>query len=372
MRIGSPHQHEPGESRVALDPATAKRLTDAGHGVVIESGAGLGSGHRDDDYRDVGVEIGGAEAVWGCDFVATVESPSAELLRPGVSVLGFLSPFDHVERARTLAATGATLFAFEAIPRTTRAQSMDALSSQAAVAGYQAVLEAATRCDRFFPMLTTAAGTIRPAQVLVLGAGVAGLQAVATARRLGAVVSAFDVREAAAEQVESLGGRFVRVDMEPQDAATSGGYAREVSTDAQQRIIEGLAEHVAGADAVISTAAIPGRPAPRLIETATVARMRPGSVIVDAAAPTGGNCEATRPGEIVDLEGVTVLGPLDLPSRKANHASQMLARNVLSFLELVTGEGLELSIDRDDEIIAGSLIAVGGDLVHPRLNSEGA
>ena len=270
-----------------------------------------------------------------------------------------------------LAATGATIFALEAVPRTSRAQVVDALSSQAAVSGYQAVLEAAVRSDRFFPMLTTAAGTMRPSKVVVLGAGVAGLQAVATARRLGAVVSAFDVRAEAAEQVESLGAKFISIDTEQQDASQSGGYARELEADQQQLVIAALSRHLIDADAIITTAAIPGRPAPLLITAETVEAMRPGAVIVDLAASTGGNCELTVPGETIDVNGVVIVGNTDLASTVPNHASQMYARNTMAFIELVTDpETKALDVDRHDDIVEAAMVARGGKLVHPRLVAE--
>lgn len=368
MRIGVPSQHTAQEARVAITPDVAKRLIAAGHAVVVESGAGVGADYLDDEYRGAGASIAGAGDVWACDFVATIERPSPSVLEPSTAMIGLIAPFDEPDEMKALAETGATIFALEAVPRTSRAQTVDALSSQAAVAGYQAVLEAASASDRFFPMLTTAAGTIRPAKVVVLGAGVAGLQAIATARRLGAVVSAFDVRAAAAEQVESLGASFITVDTETQDAAESGGYAREVAADEQQQIIDGLAPHLTTADAVITTAAIPGMPAPLLIEARTVHAMRPGAVIVDVAAATGGNCELTKPGETVEVDGVRIIGNTDLVSRVANHASQMYARNVMAFIELITDpDTSELRIDYSDDIVDGACIARGGNVVHPRL-----
>lgn len=371
MHIGAPRQQNSLESRVPLTPPVVKRLVDIGHSVTVERGAGERAGHLDAEYTEAGAALGDGATVWGADFVATIERPEASVLGPDVVFIGQISPFDDPEAMKALAATGATIFAFEAVPRTSRAQVVDALSSQASVAGYQAVLEAARLSDRFFPMLTTAAGTLRPAKVVVLGAGVAGLQAVATARRLGAVVSAFDVRADAREQVESLGASFIALDLEAQDASTSGGYAKEVAEDQQRRIIEGLEPHIADADAVITTAAIPGRPAPLLITAQGVSSMRPGAVIVDVAASTGGNCELTRPGETVVVDRVTIVGDTDLVSRVANHASQMYARNVASFIDLITDpETTELRLDFDDDIVADSCIARGGSLVHPRLAGD--
>lgn len=366
MHIGVLTSDRATERRVALVPDVVKKLVGAGHRVTIESGAGVRAGFGDDDYRGAGATVDRPTDV---DVVAVIELPESGLV-PGRSVLGMLRPFDDPAAMGRLAATGVTAWAFEAIPRTTRAQSMDALSSQATVAGYQAVLEGAVASDRFFPMLTTAAGTIRPASVLVLGAGVAGLQAIATARRLGAVVSAFDVRAAAAEQVESLGARFVTLEVPAQDAAASGGYAREVAEDEQRRILDGLAPVVATADVVVTTAAIPGRPAPLLIEAATVERMRPGAVIVDVAAATGGNCELTVADETVHHRGVTIIGATDLMARVPADASRMYARNVTSFLELVSGPEAAFTPDVDDDIVVESTICRDGAIVHPRLQES--
>jgi NAD(P) transhydrogenase subunit alpha len=363
MHIGVLNADRPDERRVSLVPDIVKKLVAAGHRVTIAPGAGIRAGFRDSEYLAAGAEV--AEPV-GADIIVVIDPPVTNLI-PGKSLLGMLRPFDDRENIEALAATGVTAWAFEAVPRTTRAQMVDALSSQATAAGYQAVLEGAARSDRFFPMLTTAAGTIRPASVLVLGAGVAGLQAIATARRLGAVVSAFDVRSAAAEQVESIGARFVTLDVERQDEAQSGGYAREVAEDEQQRILDGLAPVVSVADVVICTAAIPGRRAPLLIEQSTVEQMRPGAVIVDLAAATGGNCQVTVPGETIVHAGVVVIGATDLMARVPADASRMYARNVTSFLELVTGDDGAFTPDVDDEIVRESMICRSGSLVHPRL-----
>jgi len=269
---------------------------------------------------------------------------------------------------RELAATGTIVFAFEAVPRTTRAQTVDALSSQATTAGYQAVLAAAAASDRLFPMLTTAAGTIRPAKVVVLGAGVAGLQAIATARRLGAVVSGFDVRDAAAEQVESLGARFITLgSAEPADASDSGGYAKELADDAQQQIIDGLAPHLADADVVITTAAVPGRDAPKLLDDRTLAMMRSGAVIVDLAASTGGNTTRTEAATTVDVDGVTIIGDSHLARHVAADSSRMYARNVSAFVDLLADDDGAFAPDWSDDIVDGSCIARDGRLVHPRL-----
>jgi len=290
------------------------------------------------------------------------------LLRRGGILLGLLEPLDKPARAEILASAGVTSLAFETLPRTTRAQPMDVLSSQATAAGYQAVLIAAAAHGKFFPMLTTAAGTIRPTKVLVLGAGVAGLQAIATARRLGAIVSAYDVRAAAAEQVESLGARFVHLEIEQQDETKTGGYARELEADAQQRLLMQLGEHVARHDVVISTAAIPGRKAPMLVTREMVEQMAPGSVIVDLAVATGGNCELSKADEQVIHDGVTILAPTDLVSGVATHASQMYARNAAAVLtHLLQDEGIV--IDFDDEITAGLCITHQGRVVNQRVMS---
>lgn len=365
MRIGIPCQNH-NERRVALNPETVAKLIANGHQVVVETGAGDGAGWADGAYIDAGASVASSEDVWRADLVATVGT--VDTTRVGSNaVIGLLRPFDRQDEMTRLAGSGALIFAFEAVPRTTRAQTMDALSSQATVAGYQAVIEASGLSDRLFPMLTTAAGTLPPAKVLVLGAGVAGLQAIATARRLGAVVSAFDVRAAAAEQVKSLGASFVSLDITTQDSAASGGYAQEVAQDEQTQILAGLAPKVAESDVVITTAAIPGKPAPLLITGAMVASMRSGAVIVDLAASTGGNCESTVPGEVVEVGGVTIVGSTDLESRKAADASRMYARNMAAFIDLVTGEDGGFHPDWEDDIVAGACIARDGIVVHPRL-----
>jgi NAD(P) transhydrogenase subunit alpha len=282
----------------------------------------------------------------------------------GSVLVGFLDPFDAPDLITTLVERRVTAFAMEAIPRTTVAQTMDALSSQATAAGYQAVLTAAAAAPRFFPMLTTAAGTIPPARVLVLGAGVAGLQAIATAKRLGAVVSAYDIRPEVREQIESLGARFVAAPVD-ESAAAATGYAKEVADETQRRQMEALTDHVAKAEVVITTAQVPGMTAPLLVSTEMVEQMRPGSVVVDAAAPTGGNCELTRPGETVIHNGVTIMGPVDLAGQVAYDASQMYARNVAAFLGRITGGDGEPNIDLDDEIVGAACITHDGKVVHP-------
>lgn len=354
------------ERRVAVTPESARRLIGQGHSVSISPGAGVGAGHSDESYEEAGVRIGRHSAA---DLLVCVEPPDPDQVTDATAVLGLLDPLGSPADLEKLAGGGATLLAFELIPRTTRAQMVDALSSQASLAGYQAALEAAALSDRIFPMLTTAAGTLRPALVLILGAGVAGLQAIATARRLGAAVSGFDVRAAAAEQVESLGASFVTVEVEAQDSSDSGGYARELADDAETRLLAGLYDHVVGADSVITTAAIPGRPAPLLVTAEMVERMRPGSVVVDGAASTGGNCEVSQPGDTIVIGGVTISAPLDLPSRSANHASQLLARNVANYVELISGGEGDLELDVDDDIVQESIAARGGELTHARVRA---
>jgi NAD(P) transhydrogenase subunit alpha len=352
MQVGVPKEIAPGERRVALVPETVGRLGD-GIEVVVEAGAGAAAGFPDAAYRDAGATIGDP---WSAEVVAKVAAPAAEeaaRLRDGQVLVGFLQPLTDVAGVERLAARGVHAFALESIPRITRAQPMDALSSQATVAGYKGALIAADRLPRFFPMLMTAAGTIPPAKVLVLGAGVAGLQAIATARRLGAVVSSFDVRPAVREQVESLGADFLDLGVHGEE--TEGGYARELTPEQQAEQQAELQNRIPGFDGVITTAAIPGRPAPTLITADAVRAMRDGSVIVDLAAETGGNCELTRPGEIVDEGGVTIVGTTNLPSTMATHASQLLSRNVASLLGLLVKDGA-LSLDWDDEIVAGACV----------------
>jgi H+-translocating NAD(P) transhydrogenase subunit alpha len=353
MRVGVPKEITGGEQRVALVPDAVSRLE--GFAVAVERGAGEAAGFPDGAYAESGAELV-SDAFDGVEAVVKVAGPSdAELakLRSGQVLIAFLQPLTETERIERLRAAGVLAFAMESIPRTTRAQAMDALSSQATVAGYKAVLIGADRLPRFLPMLTTAAGTIAPARALVLGAGVAGLQAIATARRLGAVVSGFDVRPAVKEQVQSLGATFLDLGVVGEE--TEGGYARELTPEEQARQQAALEERIPDFDLVITTAAIPGRPAPKLIPAAAAERMRPGSVIVDLAAETGGNCELTRPGEVVEAGGVTVVGLLNLPSEMPGHASQLYARNVSALLEHLAPGG-ELALDWDDEITAGACV----------------
>jgi H+-translocating NAD(P) transhydrogenase subunit alpha len=363
MNVSVPKETAAGERRVALVPDVVARLVKSEVDVVVEADAGAGAHQPDSAYEAAGAAIGDG---FSGDVVAKVAPPSSEeigRLRRGGVLVGFLQPLTAADTVRALADAGVTSFAMEAIPRITRAQSMDALSSQATVTGYLSALIAAEELPRFFPMLTTAAGTVRPAKVLVLGAGVAGLQAIATARRLGAAVQAFDVRSAVKEQIESLGARFLELDMGLEDAEAAGGYARALTEEEQQRQRELLAEAIGQMDAVISTAAVPGRPAPLLVTEQAVRNMSPGSVIVDLAAESGGNCELTEPGETVVREDVTIVGPLGLASRMADHASSLYARNVQSLLALMVKEG-ELVLDFDDEVIAGACITRDGQIVH--------
>jgi NAD(P) transhydrogenase subunit alpha len=356
----------PHERRIALTPAVVKRLVDAGQVISVEAGAGEPANFVDEEYADAGAEIV-ADPLPGADLVVVVGPPPAETavtFPEGCALVGFLDPFGSADLIRVLTARRITAFAMEAIPRTTLAQSMDALSSQASAAGYHAVLLAAAATPRVFPLLMTAAGTMPPVRLLVLGAGVAGLQAIATAKRLGAVVSAYDIRPQVKEQIESLGAKFVAGPVD-ESAASASGYAKEVGDETQRRQQDALAAIVADADVVITTAQIPGAPAPMLVSREMVERMRPGSVIVDVAAPSGGNCELTRPGEEFRHAGVLVIGPTDLASRVAVDASEMYARNVTAFIARITGDDGQLVFDFDDEIVAEPCITHDGHVTHP-------
>jgi NAD(P) transhydrogenase subunit alpha len=368
MRIGIPKETVEGERRVAMHPDVARKLVAAGHEVLVERGAGESAALPDAALEAAGAKIVDGGEVWGADVVAKVAPPQqAEVgnLKGESVLIGFLQPLTNGPGTKAIAGTGATAFAMEAIPRISRAQSMDALSSQATVSGYLAVIIAANEMPRFFPMLMTAAGTIRPSQVLVLGAGVAGLQAIATARRLGAVVTAFDVRSAVKEQIQSLGAKFFEVEGIG-EAEAAGGYARELTPEEQEIQRQALAVQMGKSDVIVTTALVPGRPAPKLISADAVAGMKPGAVIVDLAAEAGGNCELTRPGETYTTDnGVIIAGPLNLPSQMAEHASQLYAKNVQSLLELMSDkESGDLKLDFDDEIIAGAAITRGGEIVH--------
>jgi H+-translocating NAD(P) transhydrogenase subunit alpha len=369
MRIGVPKETAEGEQRVALVPEVVRKLSsgDGGLEVVVERGAGAGALIPDAMYEEAGANmVEDAGRVYDAEIVVKVAPPTSEEIGrlSGDSVLiGFLQPLTAGEAIRAIAQTGATSFAMEAIPRISRAQSMDALSSQANIGGYKAVLIASTEIGRFFPMLMTAAGTIRPATVLVLGAGVAGLQAIATARRLGAVVQGFDVRAAVKEQVESLGAHFLEFDLGG-DLEGAGGYAKELTPEQQARQQELMAEAIGKVDVVITTAAVPGRRAPVLVTEQAVKLMKPGSVIVDLAAETGGNCELTEAGKTVVRHDVKILGPLNVASTMAEHASQLYSRNIEALLGLMISEEGGLSLDFDDEVIAGACITRDGEIVH--------
>jgi NAD(P) transhydrogenase subunit alpha len=369
MRIGVPKETVDGERRVALVPDVVKSLLKNEHlDVLVESGAGDAAGHPDAQYTDAGAEIVAGDAAWGADVVLRVDTPSAaEISKLGSEqiLIGHLAPWTSAETNRALAAAGVTSFAMEAIPRTTRAQAMDALSSQAAAAGYAAMLIAARESGRFFGMMTTAAGTVPPAKVLVLGAGVAGLQAVATAKRLGAIVTGFDIRRAAWEQIASLGGRPLELDFIP-DAEGEGGYARPLTDEENAQVRDALGENAAKQDIIVTTAAIPGRPAPLLITADAVRGMTAGSVIVDLAAETGGNCELTEVGQAVVENGVKVLGPRNLASEMPSPASQLYAKNLENLLGLLVTEQGTLKVDFEDDIIAAACITQGGEIKNER------
>ena len=357
----------PGEDRVALIPAAVSKLEQLGCEVTVVSGAGLPSHFSNEEYREAGATIApdAGAALQGAGVVLKVQAPTDEevaALPEGVVLISLLSPHTQPELIGRLADAKVSAFALELIPRITRAQSMDVLSSQATVAGYKAVLTGADELAKFLPMFMTAAGTIRPGKVLILGAGVAGLQAIATARRLGAKVEAFDVRPAVKEQIESLGATFLETEEEVTGEG-EGGYAKELSEEQHQRELELIAAHITDTDLVITTAQIPGRPAPRLITEEMVDSMHPGSVIVDLAAPSGGNCAITREGETVVRNGVKVMGPANLPAEIPTHASQMFSKNVETLLKELGGEG-EVSLDFENEIVAGTCVTHGGEVRH--------
>ncbi len=363
MRIGVPKESAPGERRVALVPETVARLSKSSNEVIVERGAGQASAFPDRLYTEAGATIGDP---WSAELVVKVAAPSQDelgRLREGTILVGFLQPLVNHDLVRELVRRKVTALSMDAIPRVTRAQPMDALSSQATVAGYKAVLLAAAALPRFFPMLTTAAGTIPPAKALVIGAGVAGLQAIATARRLGAVVEAFDTRPVVKEQVQSLGAKFLEIELGEQGEG-AGGYAKELSDEAHRKEVELLAKAVKDNDIVVTTAAIPGRPAPKLITADMVRSMRPGSVIVDLAAETGGNCELTEPGRVIEVDGVRIDGTTNLPSTMPYHASQMYSRNVASLLGLLLTKDGRLNLDLGDEVIKGTVITHDGAVVH--------
>jgi len=376
MIIAVPKETHPGERRVALIPASVPPLVKAGFEILVEAGAGLGSGFSDQQYIDKGAKIAATRGdAFAGDIVLQVRAAGANpqageadlgLYRTGQVVIGMCDPLGAARQAADVVGKGATLFSLELLPRITRAQTMDVLSSQATIAGYRAVLLAAEAMPKIFPMLITAAGTLNAAKVFVIGAGVAGLQAIATARRLGASVSAYDVRPAVKEQVQSLGGKFVEMELATTSAETKGGYAQQMDEDFYRRQRELMSRVVADSDAVITTAAVPGKKSPVLVTADMVAKMARGSVIVDLAAERGGNCELTRPDETVVQEGVTIMGPTNLPAAAPQHASQMYAKNISTFL-LNLVKDKQVQINLEDEIIKETLIGRDGQVVNPRI-----
>ncbi len=369
MKLFVPNQLCETEARVSLVPATAKKIISPTLEVALESGAGLKSGHPDASYTAVGVQICGTEGWAQAEIVFVVRPPAPEQVRQmkrGALLVGMLSPYKNAELISACASAGVSAMALEYLPRITRAQGMDTLSSQANLAGYKAVIMAAERSRKIFPMLMTAAGTIQSSKVFIIGVGVAGLQAIATAKRLGAQVSAYDVRPAVKEQVQSVGAKFIELPLDTSASATSGGYAKELTPEQQAAQRELMASVVIESDIVITTAAIPGKPAPRLIPASVVEKMRPGSIIVDLASETGGNCELTESGRIVEKHGVTLIGTLNIPSTVPFHASQVYASNLVNILKtLLTKEGA-LKLDLADEIVSGVLLTHEGAIVHPR------
>ena len=377
MIVGVPSETFPGERRVALVPAALPLLTDKGVEVLVEEGAGESAGYTDDSYRDSGARIveGRAEVFTSADVIVQVRglgaNPDAgradlEYQRTGQGLISFLEPLTALREVEEIARTGVVAFAMELMPRVTRAQSMDALSSMATISGYKAVLLAADALPRMFPMMMTAAGTVTPARVLVVGAGVAGLQAIATARRLGAVVQAYDIRPAVKEEIESLGARYVDLPIDARETEAEGGYAKAMDEDFYRRQRETLARVVVQSDVVITTAAVPGKRAPVLVDKEMVKGMRPGSVIVDVAAERGGNCELTRPGETASVQGVSIIGDTNIPSSVPHDASQMYARNVANFLVPMLDHGT-LNLDLQDEIVRETLVTNGGQVAHPKV-----
>ncbi len=370
MKIFVPNESAGGETRVALVPAALRRLLVPGLEVLVESQAGILSAHNDDAYRTAGAAIVSADTWATADVVLTVGIPNENQIRQmreGSVLAGLLSPHRNLPLIAVAAEKGLTALALEYLPRITRAQAMDALSSQANIAGYKAVILAGERSPKIFPMLMTAAGTIQPAKVLIIGAGVAGLQAIATARRLGALVSAYDVRPAVKEQVQSLGAKFVELPLETATAQDAGGYAKELSPEQQQKQRDLMARVVIESDVVITTAAIPGKPAPKLIPDDVVAKMQPGAVIVDLAAESGGNCQSTEPGKIIQKNGVTIVGLTNVAGTAPFHASQMYANNLVNLMKLILTTDAGLNIDPTDEIIADILLCRSGQIVNPRI-----
>ncbi len=367
IRLVIPNEITPGERRIALEPGVAKKLVASGVHIAMQHGAALSAYFKDEDFTDVEIVADATTLYKTADLIFKVQPPTLDELdqmRDGVTVAGFMAPHLNAEMMQKMCAKKITSLAMELVPRITRAQSMDALSSQASISGYMGVLMGARLASVFFPMLTTAAGTIRPARVVIIGVGVAGLQAIATARRLGAIVEAYDVRTATREQVESLGAKFIDTGV---SADGSGGYARELTDDEKQQQQDVLAKHIAMADVVISTAAIPGRPSPKIISADMVEAMKTGAVIVDLASEGGGNCELTKPGETIEYkQRVTIHGPLNVPSELPIHASEMYAKNLFNLLSPFISESGELALDLDDDVIAGCLLTYNGAIVHER------
>ncbi|MGH9822410.1 MAG: NAD(P) transhydrogenase subunit alpha [Blastocatellia bacterium] len=373
MRIVVLNEIAGDETRVALVPDSLKKLGGFKATVAVESGAGVEAGASDDDYKSAGAEIfvDRNQALASADVLAAVNLPGDEVIRQvrrGAAVIGFMRPLDSPERLVPMIEHGLTGFSVELIPRTTRAQSMDALSSMATIVGYKAVLLAADRLPKMFPMLTTAAGTVPPAKALVLGAGVAGLQAIATARRLGAVVEGFDVRAAAGEAVRSLGAKFLEVDLAGIQTEDAGGYAKELTEEAMNRGRDMIAKQARQADVIVTSAQVPGKAAPLLVTESAVKSMKHGSVIVDLAASTGGNCALTSPGETIEVDGVTIMAPLNLAATVPVHASQLYSRNLVAFLELLVKDGA-LNVDLTNEILSQSCVAHEGEAVSPRVRA---
>jgi NAD(P) transhydrogenase subunit alpha len=370
LQLGILKESAAGETRVALLPESLKSLLSQGLTVIVESGAGWSAGASDAAYAEAGAAVTDRDAILAsADILPVVNAPGPRdqaLLKPGTVMIGFLKPLEAPLALSAAMARPVTLFSMELVPRISRAQTMDALSSMATVAGYKAVIDAAGVLPRLFPMLMTAAGTLAPARVFVIGAGVAGLQAIATARRLGAVVEAYDVRAAAGEQVRSLGAKFLDVDLGGINTEGGGGYAAELTEEALERGRDLITKTAAHSDVIVTTAQVPGRPAPLLLRRAAVEAMRPGSVLVDLAAPAGGNCELTKPGTTQTIGGVTLMAPLNLPAEVPVHASQLYARNILNFLGLILKKG-ELHVDLSDEVLAGACVAHEGKPVNPRV-----
>ncbi len=371
IRVGVPRETAAGERRVSLIPELISKYEKAGFETIVESGAGEGAYLPDSVFTEKGAKIGTRDQVLAADVILKVQPPSKEEineLASGSILVGFLSPLDSPEISAGLAERGITSFAMELVPRISRAQTMDALSAMASVGGYRAVLVAAEALPKFFPLLTTAAGTVKPANVFVLGAGVAGLQAIATARRLGARVSGYDIRSEVKEQVQSLGARFVELDIETQESQDTGGYAKALAEEKAKRQTELLVPHIAAADVVVTTALIPGRPAPVLVTREAVEAMKPGSVIMDLAAANGGNCALTQADRKVVHNEVSILGPTNLPSEMPVHASEMYARTLLALVTEMVSDG-ELKLDFEDEIIGGACVTHGGNIVNERVKT---